>query len=126
MSQLQLPGRAAPPPLARSELDPRDLALVAAINRMATGGRRGRRNRDDRKDKGVTVSKATSDGSEAGTSSGVGDGQAEAGGEAVATAAEVVKLKVHPDYAVEFAERFVRRDIALAGRVQAVRLLKGR
>ncbi|CAN0572204.1 unnamed protein product, partial [Ectocarpus sp. 12 AP-2014] len=33
------------------------------------------------------------------------------------------RLAVHPDCAFEFAERFVRRDIALAGRVQAVRLL---
>lgn len=33
---------------------------------------------------------------------------------------------VHPDCAVEFVERFVRRDIALAGRAQAVRLLNER
>lgn len=36
------------------------------------------------------------------------------------------RLAVHPDCAFEFAERFVRRDIALAGRVQAVRLLSSR
>lgn len=99
---------------------------------MATGGDRGRRNRDGRKSTGIAVSKAASAVSEAGTAgvqetdSVVGEATAEAGGEAAASAAEVVRLKVHPDYAVEFAERFIRRDIALAGRVQAVRLLKGR
>lgn len=35
-------------------------------------------------------------------------------------------LAVHQNCALEFAERFVRRDITLVGRVQAVRLLKGR
>lgn len=94
---------------------------------MATGGDRGRRNQDGRKGTGVKVSKAASAVSEAaGTSSVVGDGTAEVVTAAAAAAADVVRLKVHPDYAVEFAERFVRRDIALAGRVQAVRLLKGR
>lgn len=93
-----------PGPLVRPELDPRDLALVAEINRMAKGGR-------DRR------------GSGSGDGKGAGAAPAEAGG---AGSAAGERLAVHPDCAFEFAERFVRRDIALAGRVQAVRLLSSR
>lgn len=49
-----------------------------------------------------------------------------AAGGGVAAASTPERLAVHPDCAFEFAERFVRRDIALAGRVHAVRLLYSR
>lgn len=101
-----------PGPLARSELDPRDLALVAEINCMAKGSR-DRRGRD---------SGGTS-GAAQGAASGARAAGAAGAGAAVAAAGAGERLAVHPDCAFEFAERFVRRDIALAGRVQAVRLL---
>lgn len=50
----------------------------------------------------------------------------ERGAAAGAAAGTGERLAVHTDCAFEFAERFVRRDIALAGRVQAVRLLNSR
>ena len=55
-----------------------------------------------------------------------GAGSAAGGRGAAAAAGAGERLAVHPDCAFEFAERFVRRDIALAGRVQAVRLLNSR
>lgn len=58
------------------------------------------------------------------------EGVVEAGGAGVRAGTKAAELggewAVHPDCALEFAERFVRRDIALAGRVQAVRLLHRR
>ncbi|CAM9616587.1 unnamed protein product, partial [Laminaria digitata] len=102
-----------PPPLARSELDPRDLALVAEINRMSRGAR-DRRGENGR----------AGGGGGGGGGGGDGDGGGGGGGAGSGAAAELGKeLAVHPDCALEFSERFVRRDIALAGRVQAVRLL---
>ncbi|CAB1108556.1 unnamed protein product [Ectocarpus sp. CCAP 1310/34] len=101
-----------PGPLARSELDPRDLALVAEINCMAKGSR-DRRGRGAGDERGVVATPGDAP---------VGEGMGAAGA-GVAAARTPERLAVHPDCAFEFAERFVRRDIALAGRVQAVRLL---
>lgn len=98
-----------PPPLARSQLDPRDLALVAEISRMGwcSSNRAGGGNRRVGGGEGVGATGGAQASDEGASSSGGAGG-------------------VHPDCALEFAERFVRRDIALAGRAQAVRLLNGR
>ncbi|CAM9822814.1 unnamed protein product, partial [Hapterophycus canaliculatus] len=103
-----------PGPLARSELDPRDLALVAEINCMAKGSR-DRRGRDG--------GETSADAAQGAAGSGARAAAAASTGVAPAPAVAGERLAVHPDCAFEFAERFVRRDIALAGRVQAVRLL---
>lgn len=102
-----------PGPPVRPELDPRDLALVAEINRMAKGSR-------DRRESGG------GGGRDAGAAPRATPAAAERGAAAGAAAGMRERLAVHMDCAFEFAERFVRRDIALAGRVQAVRLLNCR
>lgn len=61
-------------------------------------------------------------GSGRGVSGGASAGVVGAGGGAGGGGA----IGVHPDRALEFAEKFVRRDISLAGRAHAVRLLKMR
>lgn len=79
-------------------------------------GSRDRRGRGAGDERGVVATPGDA-------SAGAGMGAAGGG---VATARTPERLAVHPDCAFEFAERFVRRDIALAGRVQAVRLLYSR
>ena len=75
---------------------------------------------------------ASNAGGRAGAKAGEVGAKAGSEAEAVAASAAAAALgegdgwRVHPDCALEFSDKFVRRDIALAGRVQAVRLLRGR
>lgn len=83
---------------------------MAEINRIAKGAREGRDGEGGR-------------GDEMAVEAGIGGGERKEAGTGIGGEST---WAVRVSCALEFSERFVRRDIALAGRVQAVRLLTGR